>query len=515
MCGLFFANYRPRSSDLDKVMSALRARGPDANGVSELGSIILGHTRLSIIDVDRRSDQPMVGSDGNSYIIFNGEIFNHKELAQRFHLKLKTSSDTEVVLELFLKVGPDCLRYFNGMFSFAIYNAETKDLFVARDRLGIKPLYVFEQNDKLIISSAVEAIVPLLSEKSVDEVSVRQYAKLRCLYRGHTFFKQIKEFPAGHYRRNGELTRYWNLSDEARDHDTIDFDELSWLIDDSIKIASISDVDFSTLLSGGLDSSLITAVLNPRDTWCVGLTDNNEFEYAELAAHQGLHEHKNIRISKEQFFACVEELLLAYGFPISVPNEVLIYHMAKHIAEKHKVVISGEGADELFFGYDRIFNWAANNTFSIETFDKHYSYSAHNDLEIIDYVLEPHRGNRRCIDIVKSFFQIDHLRGLLTRLDRATMQNSVEGRVPFCDHRLVEYMFNIKFEERVVAGVAKAPLKKYAIGRIPDELIQRKKVGFPVDLALLFDAEEGFGPWVQHNLQRTGFPRLEDIRGDL
>jgi len=515
MCGLLFANYRPNSSELDKAMHALRPRGPDAQSVSVLDSIILGHTRLSIIDVDARSDQPMLGSDGDSHIIFNGEVFNYKELAQQFQLKLKTSSDTEVVLELFLRLGPNCLRHLNGMFSFVIYNARTKDLFIARDRLGIKPLYVSEKNDKLIISSAVEAIVPLLSERSVDEVAVRQYAKLRCLYRGHTFFKQIKEFPAGYYRLNGKLIRYWSLPDEARDHDTIDFDELSWLIHDSIKIASVSDVKFSTLLSGGLDSSLISAVLNPRETWCVGLTYNNEFEYAELAARHGLYEHKSITISKDQFFACIEELLLAYGFPISVPNEVLIYHMAKYIAEKHKVVISGEGADELFFGYDRIFNWAANNAFSIRAFDKYYSYSAHNDLEIIDYVLEPYQGSGCCIEIVKSFFQIDHLRGLLTRLDRATMQNSLEGRVPFCDHRLAEYMFNIKYEERVVAGVAKSPLKKYARGRIPDELIQRKKVGFPVDLALLFDAEEGFGPWVKHNLKRTGFPCLEDIRGDL
>ena len=187
--------------------------------------------------------------------------------------------------------------------------------------------------------------------------------------------------------------------------------------------------------------------------------------------------------------------------PLSVPNEVLLYEMTKQVKIKNTVVLSGEGADELFFGYDRIFNWAQNNKWDLESFDSYYSYGSHKDDEIIEDVLSPFMNYGECIDIVAAFFQVAHLHGLLRRLDNATMLCSVEARVPFVDHRLVERMAGVPFTYRFKNGISKYPLKKLFKDHLPEEIINRKKVGFPVPISKIFNEKnQPMDQWLKFNL---------------
>lgn len=213
----------------------------------------------------------------------------------------------------------------------------------------------------------------------------------------------------------------------------------------------------------------------------------------------------------DEFLQIAKEMVTVRREPLSVPNEVLLYTMTRAVKEFNTVILSGEGADELFFGYDRIFTWAAAKgaAFDLDGFDRHYSYGRHGDVEVLEDALAPfmHRGS--ALDIVAAFFQVAHLHGLLRRLDNSTMLCSVEARVPFVDHRLVERMAGVSYDYRMSGGNVKAPLKRVFADLVPAEIIQRRKVGFPVDLAAVFDAQGNAGAspvenWFTFNLEALG-----------
>tara|TARA_Y100000766_G_C18897604_1_gene601739 strand:+ start:100 stop:1635 length:1536 start_codon:yes stop_codon:yes gene_type:complete len=482
MCGIltFSGNIIDRDR-LDKSLELMYHRGPDfQNSKVYDNKIYMGHNRLSIIDLDKRSNQPFESDD--IVIVYNGELYNYLELSKEHKLELETKSDTEVVLKMFKKYGYKCLDYFNGMFAFVIYDKITKDLFVARDRLGIKPLYFYDHNQIQIFSSEISPILNLVN-CDVDDFAIRQYRKLRMTIKGHTFFKNIISFPPGHYYLNGKLFKYWELNIDEKEPPTDD--ELCNLICDSVSIRKRSDVSVGSYLSGGLDSTILTYLLKPNDTWTVGFNEMNEFDWSDIANKKLNSNHHKIPINFEEFLDLAKSMVTKRKEPLSVPNEVLIYHMTKKVKQKNTVVLSGEGADELFMGYDRIFRWANNqDVLSISEFDKKYCYGTNKDDEVLDYALENLPG-KKVIDKVAYYFQITHLQGLLRRLDNSTMLCSVEARVPFVDHRLVERLAGVSFEYKM-GNSFKEPLKRIFESTIPKEIIFRKKVGFPVPLETIF-----------------------------
>lgn len=212
----------------------------------------------------------------------------------------------------------------------------------------------------------------------------------------------------------------------------------------------------------------------------------------------------------DEFLPTAKELIVARREPLSVPNEVLLYEMTRAVKQVNTVILSGEGADEVFFGYDRIFTWASQDpTFDLRGFDEHYSYGQHEDMEVLEDALAPFMDRGSRLDTVAAFFQVAHLHGLLRRLDNSTMRCSVEGRVPFVDYRLVERMAGVPFDYRCKDGVAKAPLKRVFADLVPREIIDRPKVGFPVDLAVVFEGyraetESPMDAWFRYNLEVLG-----------
>lgn len=507
MCGIAFTN-NPNVDDEQflKALKLMQHRGPDSSlCVRQFRGMKFGHDRLKILDLSDKSNQPYV-LENRYYLIYNGEIYNYKELAKKYDLSLETSSDTEVLLKLYITLGPKMLDEINGMFAFLIYDSQDDELFIARDRLGIKPLYICTQAGRLSCASEISSLLSLVNDCELDDIALRQYRKLRTFFNGRTLYKEIESFPAGHYMLNGKCHKYWDLPEETSKE--LDRDELKELIEDAVKIRRIADVPVGSYLSGGLDSTVITALAKEPHSWTIGFEELNEFSWARIAAEKFKSLHHEVHIDYQEFIDLAQDMILKRQEPLSVPNEVLIYKMTKAVKKKNTVVLSGEGADELFWGYDRIFRWAneCKDDF-LRGFDSMYSYGSHRDDEILEEVLAPFMKYDSPSTIVAAFFQKAHLHGLLRRLDNSTMLASVEARVPFVDHRLVELMWGVSFDDRMKNGIVKYPLKENFGELLPREIVTRKKIGFPVPLEKIFAYNDECTPmdsWLDFNLKTLG-----------
>jgi asparagine synthase (glutamine-hydrolysing) len=517
MCGILFTN----DPTIDKTaflkaLDLLRHRGPDApGGYHARDHFKLGHHRLKIIDLDDRSNQPFRSADGRYVMVYNGEIYNYQELAKAHGILTRTSSDTEVLLELFVRFGPRMLPMLNGMFALIILDTQNNELFAARDRLGIKPLYFSRNGSKAILSSEISPLLELTEKSQIDTMGLRQYLKLRTFFNGRTLYKGIEMFPAGHYLLNGKFERYWELPVEPQKQP--EDDELREVIVSAVNYRCLSDVPVGSYLSGGLDSTIVAYLAGKPHTWTVGFANHNEFPWARLASERHKTIHTEVLIDPDEFVDIARQLIRRRREPLSVPNEVLLYKMTREVKKKNTVILSGEGADELFFGYDRIFRWAEANDWDLAEFSQRYAYGSHDDLQIVADAVSPYFHYGRPIDIVAAFFQTAHLHGLLRRLDFTTMQSGVEARVPFVDHRLIEVMAGVPFEYRIENQSPKAPLKRIFRKDLPPEIILRKKIGFPVPLeSLPLPKQPGESPmdaWLRFNLDTLGID-IEDIRRD-
>ncbi len=508
MCGILFTN--DPAITKERFLSALNLmvhRGPDAKlGYLSFKEVKLGHNRLKILDLEDRSNQPFFSSSGRYVIVFNGEIYNYQELAKEHGITQKTTSDTEVLIELYAMKGPGMLSFLNGMFAFVILDTETGGVFIARDRLGIKPLYISEVGEKITVASEIAPILELTGSKKFDNIGLRQYLKVRTFFNGRTAYSGIKMFPAGHYVSSGKIKQYWQLP--IGNQDPPSDEELRELIKSAIDYRCLSDVPVGSYLSGGLDSTIVAGLAAKPHTWVVGFEDDNEFNWAQVASRRFKSTHSEIMIGKEEFVSLARSMIKKRKEPLSVPNEVLLYKMTLEAKKKNTVILSGEGADELFFGYDRIFRWAEANRWSIEEFSRFYSYGSNDDLEIVEDAVSPFLHYGKAVDIVAAFFQVAHLHGLLRRLDNATMLCSVEARVPFVDHRLIERMAGVEFDYRMRSGIVKAPLKRIFRELVPHGIIDRVKVAFPVPLDSIpfrvSPGRTGMDTWLKFNLSELG-----------
>ncbi len=508
MCGFLYTNIPCSREKFLKSLSLAAYRGPDYPlCYLEHENHKFGHNRLVIIDNNPRSNQPFRSEDGRYIMVYNGEIYNYKELAKDYDIFLETNCDTELLLKLYIKIGPAFLNKLNGMFSFVIYDSFKDKFFAARDRLGVKPLYYHKGQKGIIFSSDISSIIELIGTGNVDDFSIRQYKKLRSTFNGRTFFKEVKSLEAGHYFDGNSIKKYWELSFAEKSPPSEE--ELENIMLSAINYRMISDVSIGSYLSGGLDSSFISSVISMSikedfHTWSIGFKDNNEFEWSDKVSNFINSNHHKIFINEEEFVELLRFMIAQKREPLSVPNEVLIYKMSKEAKAYNTVLISGEGADEIFFGYDRIFNWANCNKFDLYEFDRLYSYGSGDDMEVLEDALYPFLSKyERSIDIVSSFFQIGHLSGLLKRLDSSSMLAGIEARSPFLDYRLIEAMAGVSFDQRTSSSNPKMLLKKIAKKYLPEEIIQRTKVGFPVDVNKIIKGSKssGYDKWLNLNLE--------------
>ncbi len=531
---------------LEKMNDALLHRGPDAGGVfSENERVGLGHRRLSIIDTSHQADQPMVSNSGRWVIVFNGEIYNFREIRKELNYLFKTASDTEVILAAVEEKGIDWfLQRANGMFALALYNKASREMFILRDRLGIKPLYFYADKNLFVFSSEIKGILHSgLAEAVFNEKAVDEYLANRYVRAPYTFFKDIYQVEPGCYVKldsalKPETVRYWQLPEDFNTRPGFNEKALLNRFDEAlvraIRYRLIADVPLGTYLSGGVDSSLITAVtaLNknePVNTYTIGFPELNEFGYSEMVAEKYHTRHHKILMTLEDYMAGWEKLIAFKDAPLGVPNEIPLAKMSQKLKENITVVLSGEGADELMGGYGRIFR----SPFDFQNGKPEtdfYTYFIH----LYDYV--PRAMRDRLISTSKTyrdffddkirsefegksneenvfrFFHNYHVKGLLQRVDMTTMQTSVEARVPFLDHELIEFSYReIPYELKLrwnsagarqkaarmqaaayseVLDRPKYLLREVAKRYLPEEIIQRKKVGFPVPLTHWFSSLE-------------------------
>lgn len=526
---------------IDKMNKSIIHRGPDAGDIQVSNDLrnALGHRRLSIIDINPRSTQPMYSNDNKLVVCFNGEIYNFKELKNRTDYQYKTTSDTEVVLAYSQQFGVEqFLKDSNGMFSIAVYDIANHNLYLCRDRLGIKPLYFYFNGSLLVFSSEIKGILNSgLVRAELDVASIDDYLGYRYVREPFSFFKDIHQVQAGTFislTDNFKLseTRYWDIPQDFNMSDRYDEKtiaaEFKHELESAVLGQSIADVSIGTYLSGGVDSSLLTALVashskSKLNTYTIGFKDFNEFNYSDEVARRYSTSHHKILVNHDDYMNSIKDVISYKDAPLGVPNEVLLAKMSYQLKKDITVVLSGEGADELMGGYGRIFrspfdyeNHYENekNTF-YEYFINKYEYVP----RYIRNAVLFNKNERRCLfdeEISKnfktncneynvfSFFHKYHVKGLLQRVDTTTMLASVEARVPFLDHRLIEFVYtkipyqlklfwkNSKSEQEArslqsseyseVLDIPKYLLRKISYDYLPKDIIERKKVGFPVPL---------------------------------
>lgn len=564
MCGIVGIVHKDRERRVEgPVLTTMRDllihRGPDDAGLHIDGHAGLGHRRLSIIDISS-GHQPMTNEDETLWIVFNGEIYNFKSLRDSLLKKghrFKTKSDTEVILHLYEDKGVDCVTELNGIFAFAIWDARKQRLFLARDHMGVKPLYYAVTDDAFLFSSEIKSIIKsgYLKPRCRDE-SVFEYFMFRHISGEHTLFEGVKSLlPACTLNFNNDgirINRYWSPYPEKK-VDGLKYesacDELSSLIQDAVKMQLISDVPLGTFCSGGLDSSLITAFAarlteKPINTFSVGFYENDydETSYARLVSNQYGTKHHEIKVSNQEFADLMPKMIWHNDEPLNFANSVQIYAISKLAKEYVTVVLTGEGSDELFAGYPRYFipqlsalyrklptylkaialSYARHTeNHRIEKISKYSIHSQEDALLYNSSFLDRQflseifkngladsceyrkscltEGRDKGLDAVTNMTLLDqqnYMVSILNRQDKMSMAASIESRVPFLDFRIVEYSNRLPARYKMKNFRTKYILKKIAGNILPENIVNRRKSGFGVPINTWLKDNSGLGRYM-------------------
>jgi len=516
ICGVF--NMRkdaPVPEDVLRDMNArITHRGPDDSGTYIDRFIGFGHRRLSIIDV-AHGKQPLSNEDGSVWVTYNGEIYNFKELREELLRKghsFRTECDTEVIVHAYEEYGPDCVSKFNGIFAFALWDRKKELLFLARDRLGVKPLHFAITDSWFVFASEIKAILehPQINAEA-DIHAITDYLLCTALLDSKTMFRNIRSVPPATtiVIENGSIKehRYWALERDGVRHDGGSFegcrDEVLRLLDSSVEMQMVSDVSLGTLLSGGLDSSLVSAIAAKHfgghlKTFSMGYTkstlrpDDTDPYYASLVAAAYGTDHTELLFQPDEYFDAMKTVTWHVEKPVELTSPSL-YLLYRGVKPKATVVMSGEGADELFGGYyfylercrlgqQTEFPWAPYLA----------EVSALLDPSIEKEVQATERVRSTLADDLATFetedwtnkllylFMKYHVVELLERLDKTSMAWAVESRVPILDHRLVEFVMNMPSSYKSTAGCEKLLLKSIGEDLLPEPVVKRKKRPVPV-----------------------------------
>lgn len=535
MCGIVgIVNYREDISNqytiIRNMTKTLSRRGPDEEGLFFGKHCNLGHRRLSIVDLEN-GKQPMsaIIDDITYTIVYNGQLYNTEELRRILidnGFKFRGHSDTEVLLKSYIFYGKDVCRHLNGIFSFAIWNSKKEELFIARDHFGIKPLYYSIINDNFLFGSEVKAIFEHpMSKPKLDKTGISELFGIGPSHTpGVSPFIGIEELEPAHYivynKNCFKKEEYWKLeTKEHKDDLETTCEKIRFLIKDSIERQLVSDVPLCCLLSGGLDSSIITAYASNYykekmgknlSTFSVDYVDNDknfvksDFQpnsdnyYIDLMVNKFKTDHQKIVLDTPELFNTLEDAMVCRDFPgmADVDSSYLLFF--KEIKKYSKVTLSGECSDEIFGGYpwyfrkdsleSNTFPWSLaikerQNLLNPEIsqkidlkgyIDEHYNNSI-SKVEFLDSDSEINRLERKLIYLTSNWF----MQTLLDRTDRTSMYNGFEVRVPFCDYRIVEYAWNIPWEMKAYKGREKGLLRHAMKNVLPEEIINRKKSPYP------------------------------------
>ena len=538
MCGIagFIGKDKNKKKILKAMCDRIAHRGPDAEGFYVKGDVALGQRRLSIIDIEG-GKQPMFSEDGKLVIVFNGEIYNYKDLKKELkEYPFQTESDTEVLIYGYRKWGYDLPNHLRGMFSFALYDMEEKTLFCARDHFGIKPFYYYYNDGTFMFASEIKAFLDHPKfEKKFNESLIAPYLSFSFTPTTETFFEGVKRLDAGNYLiyKDGQINieRYFDLTFpiEEKDYDKT-VEEIGKVMEDSTRHHMISDVEVGSFLSSGIDSSYLVSLARPDKTYTVGydIPRYNEIDYAKDLTDKLKINNTSKKITKEEYMKVLDKIMYHMDEPASDPAVVALYFVANLASKDVKVVLSGEGADEFFGGYN-YYREEVDYSFynKIPFFIRHGiskfcslfppvrginflvrrgerledSYIGVNkvwsDKEIKKLLKEPVMIQNK--EITKPVFDkfkdqsnivkmqaIDInfwlMKDILQKADRMTMANSLEGRVPFVDKEVFKIASSLPLNYKVTKENTKVALRDAAKKVIPNESYKKKKLGFPVPI---------------------------------
>lgn len=535
MCGIFGYYHRDGLSLEADVLAAMgeaiRHRGPDDRGVYATKGMAIGNQRLSIIDL-QGGHQPFVSDDGQIIVVQNGEIFNHIELAQdlaRAGHPCRTHSDTEVLLRLYESEGMGFLHKLNGMFAFAIIDKREQALYIVRDRIGVKPLYVHDDGRQLTFASEIKSILKAgMPKPAMDKEALHHYLSFNYVPAPYTLYEGIKHLMPGHVMKvtsDGSKTwRWWNLADVQPVHGRSEADwieEFDAIIDDAVRLRLRCDVPFGAFLSGGVDSSTVVGLMarhmtEPIKTFCIGFHDPryDESGFAQAAADRFGTEHTMERVEPDMLdlwpmatYHCDQP----HGDVSFLPT----YRVSELAVRDVKVVLTGDGADELFAGYDKYKDFFAqpdiaaldDNTFQRRYFDSISLFSAEGKRNLYGAEMRAGAGRLDSFDVAKPWFgAVPHQDRInqalfldmqlllsgnnLVKPDRMGMAVSLEARTPFLDYRMMEFAFRMPGDLKLRGGETKYIYKKAVAGLIGDDLAYRKKQMFTVPVGDWFRREK-------------------------
>ena len=532
------------------MLRPLARRGPDHEGQWHRGPVALGHRRLSVIDLNPRAHQPLLDPDSGRVLVFNGCIYNYPQLRTRLKERghrFRTTGDSEVILKAYAEWGEGCVGRLHGMFAFALWDPDGERLFLARDRLGIKPLYYHATPNAFRFASNVPALLATGDvDLTLDEIALHHHLSLHAVVPApRTLLHAIRKLAPGHcltIEAQGTMKerRYWQL--DARNPDPARSAE-EWVEQVHVELreavrkrVEISDIPVGVLLSGGLDSSLLVALLaehgaSPIRTYSIGFEGaggeaGDEFDYSDAVARHYATEHHRYFIRNDPLLGRLDEAIGCMSEPMVAQDAAAFYLLAEQVKSDISVVQSGQGADEVFAGYSWYPKMHGEQADGLDAFCRHYLDRTHGEFGealMPEWVGEDHtRGllaeRLECgegVEFLNAVLRMDATM-LITddpvkRVDNMTMAWGLEARVPYLDHQLVECVAGMPAELKLRDG-GKYPLRALARMRLPAEVIDRPKGYFPVP-ALKY-VQGSFLDWARETLGRPECRNRGLFRGE-
>ena len=542
MCG--FVGFCDDSKNKKKIIrdmaDIIKHRGPDSDGYYVDNNIALGFRRLSIIDLDKGS-QPIFNEDKDKVIVFNGEIYNYKEIREELKSKghkFSTNTDTEVILHGYEEYKEDILNKLRGMFAFVIYDIKEKSLFGARDFYGIKPFYYYYDNENFLFGSEIKSFLGSPNfKKELNKDMLSQYLTFQCSIGEDTFFKNTYKLLPGYYfiykDKELEVKKYYEVKLEPNDDKSLEewVSGIREVIDNSVLAHKVSDVEVGSFLSSGVDSSLIAKLSSVDKTFTVGYDNKkySEIDYAKEFSDKINVSNVSKKISKEEYFKEFSNVQYYMDEPLADASAVMLYFLSKTASKHVKVCLSGEGADEIFGGYN-----IYHEPYSVSWYNKipyfirkcigilvypFRNYTGFNFLyrrskKIEDryignaFIFEPNDakkivnfnyGNKTYKDFTKPYYDkvsdldvvtkmqyIDFnfwlIYDILLKADKMSMANSLEVRVPYLDREVIEYASKLPSKYKIVGNETKYAFRKVAKEELADKVADKKKLGFPVPI---------------------------------
>lgn len=550
MCGInglfhFDPTHNVAPSVIHTMRKAITHRGPDDHGILVSGNVGLGFNRLSIIDL-AGGHQPLPNEDETVWIVFNGEIYNfaslRDDLLKRGHI-FRTRSDTETIVHAWEEFGEDCVTRLRGMFAFAIWDSRQRVLFIARDRLGIKPLYYYQDQERFAFASELKALLELPEiPRAVDPAAVQEFLWQRYVIAPHTMLEGIKKLEPGHTitvsQTGSRIKQYWDvpLDEPLEISEEQALEQAGALFEECVRMHLVSDVPLGAFLSGGIDSSLVVGLMHKLGvadikTFSIGYdSPESELKYARIVADHFHTDHHELRLTPVAFQEVLPKIVWHMDEPVGDTAAIPLYYLSEFARRKVTAALSGEGSDELFAGYpiyDRMLRFERWNRMPGAGVAGRLLSAVAGDTKIRKYAemlgqpLEDRysgvgglfsrlQAKRMLIQPppstlggVRAAYERCHGQSalarmsyidlhtwlpddLLTKADRMSMAHSLELRVPFLDHVLVEFACRLPNSLKLRNGVSKYLLKKWAEPILPREIVCRSKKGFPVPLKSWF-----------------------------